>query len=190
MVSSSILQAVAVTAELCGRTFSPEAAAVFVSDLEGFPEPALLAALKRCRREVRGVLTVQDVVSRVDDGRPGPEEAWAMVPKDEATTVVWTDEMREAYGLVSGLLQDDAIGARMAFREAYTKLIADARANHQPTNWTASLGHDSRGRDVALIDAVAKGRISFEHARDLVPALPMTAAPIQAISGAILRRIA
>jgi len=190
MVSSSILQAVAVTAELCGRTFSPEAAAVFVSDLEGFSEPALLAALKRCRREVRGALTVQDVVSRIDDGRPGPDEAWAMVPKDEATTVVWTDEMREAYGRVSVLLQEDAIGARMAFREAYTRLVADARSNNLPTNWIASIGHDARGRDVALLDAVAKGRITFEHAKDFAPSLTKTSEPIQAISGSILRRIA
>lgn len=187
MVSSSILQAVAVTAELCGRTFSPEAAAVFVSDLDGFSEPQLLTALKRCRREVRGALTVQDVVSRIDDGRPGPDEAWAMVPKDEATTVVWTDEMREAYGRVSVLLQDDAIGARMAFREAYTRLVSEARSNNQPAKWIASIGHDARSRDVVMLDAVSKGRISFEHAKDFVPSLTKTADPIQAISGSVLR---
>jgi hypothetical protein len=187
MASSTLLQAVAVTAELCGRTFSPEAAAVFVSDLDGFSEPALLAALKRCRREVRGVLTVQDVVSRIDDGRPGAEEAWAMVPKDEATTVVWTDEMREAYGVASMLLQDDAIGARMAFREAYTRLVSDARANAIPTKWSASLGHDSRSRDVVLLDAVAKGRLSFEHAKEFAPSLTLTAPSIKAIQGVVLR---
>ena len=187
MVSSSILQAVAVTAELCGRTFSPEAASVFVSDLDGFSEPALLTALKRCRREVRGVLTVQDVVSRIDDARPGPDEAWAMVPKDEATTVVWTDEMREAFGRVSILLQDDPIGARMAFRETYNRLVADARAKAVPAQWVASLGHDSRSRDVALLDAVAKGRLSFDHAKEFAPSLTMTASPIVAIAGSVLR---
>lgn len=187
MASSSILQAVAVTAELCGRTFSPEAAAVFVSDLDGFSEPALLAALKRCRREVRGALTVQDVISRIDDARPGPDEAWAMVPKDEATTVVWTDEMREAFGVASMLLQDDAIGARMAFRETYNRLVSDARANGLPTKWSASLGHDSRARDAVLLEAVTKGRLSLGHAKEVAPSLTMTAPAIKAIAGAVLR---
>ena len=98
MATPELIQAIAVTAELCGRSFSPEAAAVFVDDLSGFDEQALLGALRRCRREVRGLLTVQDVVSRIDDGRPGPDEAWAQIPRDEAASVVWTDEMAEAFG--------------------------------------------------------------------------------------------
>ena len=83
MATPELIKAVAVTAELCGRVFSPEAAAVFVSDLETYPEKALIRALARCRREVKGMLTVQDVLTRLDDGRPGVEEAWAMLPHDE-----------------------------------------------------------------------------------------------------------
>jgi hypothetical protein len=152
MPSAALLEAVAVTAELCGRVFSEPAARVFVADLGGYPEASVMKALSRCRREVRGALTVADVVSRLDDGRPGPEEAWSMLPRTEAQTVVWTDEM--------------------AFKEAYQRLVSEARDAGKPVNWSASLGHDKLGREAALLDAVRMGRLELERARDYAPSLP------------------
>lgn len=173
MQSSKVLEAIAVTAELCGRVFSPAAAAMFASDLDGFPEHAVLAALTRCRKEVRGMLTIQDVISRIDDGRPGAEEAWAMIPRDEATSVVWTEEMAQAYGVASPLLDEgDKIGARMAFKEAYAKLVSDARDRKLPPKWTPSLGEDVNGRQLALIDAVRAGRMQLDHATSLLAGQP------------------
>ena len=172
MASPELIKAIAVTAELCGRVFSPEAAAVFVDDLDGFDENAVGAALKRCRREVRGLLTVQDVVSRIDDGRPGPDEAWSMLPRDEATTVVWTDEMREAWAVAMPLLDvGDKVAARFAFREAYTARVNDARDKRRAPNWIASLGHDPKGREQVLSEAVSQRRLSLSQARSYVPAL-------------------
>jgi len=191
MASSDLLKAVAVTAELCGRTFTPEAAAVFVSDLAGFPEPCVMAALKRCRKEVRGVMTVQDVIGRIDDGRPGPEEAWAMIPKSEADTVVWTAEMCQAHAVACPLLDaGDAIGARMAFKETYSRLVAAARDAQRAVSWSASLGHDARARDAALALGVEQGRISVEYARSESPSLQISDARITSAAGALLRRIA
>lgn len=172
MASPELIQAIAVTAELCGRTFSTEAAAVFVGDLEGFDQAQIFGALKRCRREVRGVLTVQDVVSRLDDGRPGPEEAWAMLPKDESTSAVWTEEMSEAFGICLPLLEvGDKVAARMAFKEAYVARVNAARDERRPPNWLASLGHDPRGRDAVLSEAVSLRRLSLDQARNYSPAL-------------------
>lgn len=172
MATPELIQAIAVTAELCGRTFSPEAARMFVDDLDGFEEQAIAVALRRCRREVRGMLTVQDVVSRIDDGRPGPEEAWAMLPKDEGMSAVWTDEMAEAFGVAAPLLDaGDKVAARMAFKEAYATRINAARDQRRPPNWTVSLGHDPRGRDVALAEAVSLNRLSLEQARSYAPML-------------------
>lgn len=170
MPSSQVLEAVAVTAELCGRTFSPAAASMFVADLAGFTDGAVLKALSRCRREVRGVLTVSDVVSRIDDGRPGPEEAWAMLPRDEETTVVWTDEMRAAWAIARPMLEaDEDIPARMAFKEAYVKAVSEARENRTTVRWQASLGHDRDGREQALTRAVELGRLSSDQAHKLIP---------------------
>lgn len=173
MASVALLQAVAVTAELCGRVFTEPAAKVFVDDLGGYPEHQVLGALRRCRREVRGILTVQDVVTRLDDGRLGAEEAWAMLPKSEADSVVWTTEMAEALRSCQDLLDDgDRIGARMAFKQAYDRLVAAARDAGVPADWQISLGHDPRGREKALREAVERGRISLEYAQTVHPALP------------------
>lgn len=172
MSSPELIKAVAVTAELCGRTFSPEAAAVFVGDLDGFDEASIVKALQRCRREVRGVLTVQDVVSRIDDGRPGPDEAWAMLPFNEDVTVVWTDEMASCWGVAMPLFDaGDKIGARQAFKETYIAAIAKARDERTPPKWTPSLGHSASGREGALLQAVEKGRIKITHAQALLPHL-------------------
>lgn len=172
MPTEQLIQAVAVTAELCGRVFTPAAASVFVDDLGGYPEHQILGALRRCRREVRGVLTVQDVLSRIDDGRPGPDEAWAMIPQDEAASCVWTDEMARAWGVARHLLREgDRVGARMAFRDAYNRLVAEARDQGMAPNWTPSLGHDKAGRAEVLEDAVSKGRLTYQHATELAPEL-------------------
>lgn len=179
MASVELLKAVAVTAELCGRTFSEAAARVFVSDIDGFQETAVIKALAKCRREVRGALTVQDVVSRIDDGRPGAEEAWALMPFYESQSVVWSDEMAQAFGICGPLLAaGDKVAARMAFKEAYTRLVAKARDAGQAVNWTPSLGHDERGRAVALRTAAEFGRITNEHAASIAPELPAPSARI------------
>lgn len=172
MPSRELIEAVAVTAELCGRTFSEAAARVFVQDLSRYPEGQVIAALGRCRREVKGTLTVSDVVSRLEDGRPGIEEAWGMVPLTEAQTVVWTDEMAAAFGAALPLIErGDRVGARMAFKEAYTKAVMAARDQGKPVNWTASIGTDISGRFHALQAAVNEGKLPLEWAQQHVPQL-------------------
>lgn len=188
MATPELIEAVAVTAELCGREISAGAARVMLSDLEGFPEPAVIGALKRCRREVKGTLTVQDIVSRLDDGRPGPDEAWSLIPQDEERSVVWSDEMATAFGVALPLLRaGDRVAARFAFREAYVKLVGDARDACKPVNWTPSFGTDPQDREHAVNVAVDRGRMTIERARDIVPALP---APVQTIATLALSAIA
>lgn len=183
--SAELLQAIAVTTELCGRTFSEAAAGVFANDLTGFPEAAVVKALVRCRREVKGALTIQDVVSRIDDGRPGFEEAWAAMPFDESQSVVWSGEMAEAFGVARGLLDDgERVAARMAFKEAYTRLVGQARDEGIRVSWTPSLGYDRRGHEAVLADAVTKGRLSHDHAQSLTPMLLPPAANILALVAA------
>lgn len=191
MASVEVIKAVAVTAELCGAVFSEAAAEVFIADLEGFPESAVLRALTRCRKEHRGRLTVSDVVSRIDDGRPGPEEAWALMPLDESQSVVWTDEMAQAFGVALPLLDSgDKVAARMAFKEAYTKAVAEARDARRPVVWTPSLGHSKDGREGALMEAVQKDRLTMERAQEYVPALGMaTSQRMLSIAGAAVKQL-
>lgn len=112
---------------------------------------------------------IQGIVA--DDGRPGPEEAWAkaMRAADENASLVWTDEMAQAWGIAAPIMSNgDDIGARMAFKEAYTRLVDEARRARRPVNWTATLGHDKGGHAEALIAG---------HAAGLLPAPDVLALP-------------
>lgn len=162
--SKALLQAIAVTAELCGKTFSDASARVFADDLAQFDEQAVLKALSRCRKEVKGLLSLQDVISRIEDGRPGVEEAWAMLPMTERESAVWTEEMAQAWGIAAPLAADgDRIAARMAFKEAYQRLLTEARDKGIPVKWSPSLGHDRDGRHPVITEAVRLGRLTLDH---------------------------
>src|SRR5688572_23704153 len=119
-----------------------------------------------------------DVIARVAeaDGRPGPDEAWAQCPLDEATTTVWTEEARLAFfdGAYQILEDGDRIAARMAFKDAYQKRVAQARKARQPIKWSASLGQDARGREAALLEAAEKGRLPRPYVVELLPHLEAT----------------
>lgn len=181
-----LLQALAVTAELTGSEYSDAAARVMADDLEAYPLDQVLGALTRCRRELRGRLTLAAIIERLDDGRPGPNEAWAMIPQDERGSVVWSDEMAAAFGVAAPLLAEgQIIAARSAFIECYETAVATARAARRAPRWTPSLGHDPLTRTRALEDAVRKGRLTSEHAHALLPApdREQTAATVHALTG-------
>jgi hypothetical protein len=169
-----IVREVAITCVVCGgQEPIKEVLNIFASDLSEYPEPSVMAALEKCRREVKGRLSLSDVISRIDDGRPGADEAWAELPMSEYASCVWTEEMAQAFGPVIGMIDaGDMTAARMAFRESYNRLVNEARANRIPVKWSPSLGHDREGRERAVIRAVELKRILPCHARDLCPELP------------------
>lgn len=108
-----------------------------------------------------------DVIAQIDgqaadDGRPGPEEAWAtaLQGRDEAASVVWTAETAQAWGVARTVLElGDDVGARMAFREAYARIIDAARRTRRPVEWLVSLGFDPEQRQVAIAAGVAAGKL-------------------------------
>lgn len=170
MASEGLIRAVAITAELCGRELSREAAAVFVSDLEGYDDGQVLKALARCRKEVKGMLTIADVIKRLSDGRPDADEAFAMLPWDESQSVVWTDEMRQAFFIALPAYEGgDKVGARMAFKTAYERLVNEARDNRKKPKWAPSLGHSAAGREQALLEAAEKNRLEHNFVAGLLP---------------------
>ena len=158
-------------AEIYGKTMTDAAAMMFLAALSKIPEPALMAALERCLKELRTFPTVADVLARAQalDGRPGPEEAWAMLPKSERDSVVWTEEMAAAYGACSSLIGEDDIAARMTFREVYVRRVQEARDAGVPAKWTASLGHSKGGRQAVLEEAARLGRLPMDQVRALLP---------------------
>jgi hypothetical protein len=170
MLSQKIIQELAVTAELCGADMSEAAARVMCAELAVYSEREVLGALSRLRREHQGRFTLAAIITRLDDGRPGAEEAWAVFPKDESSSAAVTTEMQEAMSAAWSLIEDgDRIGARMAFKESYERIVSKNRAERIPVNWQMSLGHDKNGREPALIEAARKGLIDPDRAMKMLP---------------------
>lgn len=97
-----------------------------------------------------------------NDGRPGPEEAWAISlgARDEADTVVWTHECAQAWAAATPIMAlGDEVGARMAFKETYARLVAEARARFESASWEVSEGFDKDRRRSAVGRAIEAGRI-------------------------------
>jgi hypothetical protein len=168
--TENLLKAIAVTAELTQTQLSKAAARVMADDLARYPEAQVIEALTRCRRELKGRMSIADVLSRIDDGRPEGEEAWAMMPKDEGSSVVWTSEMAAAFGAAYPLIRSgETIPARMAFLEKYRNEVRKARDRGDPVKWTPSLGHDVASRESVLIEAAKLGRLPRDHVKGLLP---------------------
>jgi hypothetical protein len=174
-MNPNVLMAVAATAELTGAELSKAALAIMVSDLADYPEAHVLAALTRCRKELKTRLTLGAVLERIHatDGRLNGDEAWALAIRavDESDTVIWTDEICGAWSIARPIYDArDRVGARVAFRDAYERLCSEARADNRPVRWAVSQGWDVEKRRVAVQGAVLAGYLTHDVATALLPA--------------------
>lgn len=184
MPSAELIQAIAATAELCGASLSEAAAKMLVRDLSEYPEAAVMQALTKVRRSGKR-FSLGAIIEEIDaqDGRPGAAAAWAMIPRGESETVVWTEEMAKAWGVAAPLLAaGDRFGASRAFAEEYERLCEKARERGEPVRWTVSMGGDPHGREAAIRDAVEKGRLPASIL-DLLPPPESGHALLLAMSG-------
>ncbi|MFA7290927.1 MAG: hypothetical protein WC023_01640 [Rhodocyclaceae bacterium] len=177
MSEREIVEAIAVTAELTQTQLTGSAMAVMADDLmRNYPAPAILQALTRCRRELPGRLTQHAIIERIEqaDGRPGANEAWgiALTAFDEAATVVTNEEINEAMAAARPvMIGGDEIGARMAFRDAYERIIRQSRLAGIRPKWYPSLGFDPIMRVDAIQAAEAKGLLTRAQAVAYLPAV-------------------
>lgn len=117
-----LIDAIAMTAEVMGQEISVNMLTQMADDLAEYSEGQLALALRACRHEIKGKLTLKDIVDRIDDGRPPREEAWsiALASLDEEDTVAWTEEITGAITACETLMHSrDKVAARMAFLQAY-----------------------------------------------------------------------
>lgn len=154
--------------------------AMFFRALQRHPLSAVRAGLDAHVRDAqRGRFppVPADVIAQIEgqaanDGRPGPEEAWAIALRsvDESATVVWTQEIAAALNAARPVLDvGDDVGARMAFREAYSRMVEEARAAGRRPVWEASEGWDSQRRAQAITEAVQLGRLPSSALAALPP---------------------
>lgn len=97
---------------------------------------------------------------KLADGRPDENEAWSrsIISRDERESVLWCEEMRDAFLICQPLLDGgDEVGARMAFKDAYKRLVAEARAANRPAKWELSAGWDGERRELVVARALSAG---------------------------------
>lgn len=161
---AELAAALCATAETLGQALSASAAELMADDLASYPMEVIAGALRACRRELTGKLTLAAILQRVQaaDGRPEPNEAWALAlsASDEFDSVVLTDEIQMALGAARSVLDSgDKIGARMSFLSAYQRLVDTARRDGKPVNWSLSPGFDPDRRLIAVQEAGRLGRL-------------------------------
>lgn len=152
-----LIKAIAVSFELTGTQLSDEAMEFVISALDTYPPDAVRKALERCVTTVTSKMSLAKIIEQIDDGRPGAQEAWAMLPKSEGESAAMTDDMTEAWDIVRDLLETDRIAARKSFIEAYQRILLEARSEGRPVKWFLSAGQDPAGRERAARDAVKRG---------------------------------
>lgn len=182
-MSAKIIDALTVVAEITGATLSVPAIKGIAMELAQHPEHEVLKALAKCKRECKYKLTLADILERIDqsNGFIGADEAWSLACQamDESATVVMTEQITQAWGVARDVMPDK-VGARMAFREVYNRLVDQAKDAGQQPVWFASLGHDKQGREAPLMQAAQLGRLSMNQVQQLLPA-PEQIAPAVAL---------
>ncbi len=192
----NLIKALCLTSEAIGSTISPTVAMMMAEDLGDYPMDALGVALRACRREVKGRLTVADIIQRcqAEDGRPGKDEAWSigLESSDEYGTAIMTWEIQQAMIPAKVILDEgDQVGARMAFMSAYERLVREGRQINRTIEVIVSLGFDKERRATAIQQAVQLGRLpqieADRHLKGLCLGAPSQTA--QAVAGLITGKV-
>jgi len=168
---------ITIMAEAFAEKLTEERQEIYCAGLADIARERLEVAFRRVRYELKWFPKIAELrelagqlPGNIDDGRPGPEEAWARMPKSEEESIVWCEEERVAYGACRSLLRDgDLIAARMAFKERYEKELALARSESRPAQWDVSLGYDLDHRLTTLATAVHENLLKLDVALDLIP---------------------
>ncbi len=151
-----------------GKTFSQRTMTIIFDALEDYPLEAVFQAIKIHAKKGKFAPTPSDIAEIITghtgQKHIGPDEAWglALDSFDENTTVVITKEIAEARGLVIDIYQTgDVTGARMAFRDAYNRIVSTASNPF----WYVSLGPGAERlagnaqQFAAVQKAIALGRL-------------------------------
>jgi len=166
---NDMVKALAVTTELTNTDLSQGAREIMASELEQFDSDAVIYALNRCRRELKGRMSLSDILERMPGQWPGVEEAWGRIPKSENESGMVFEEMGRAWSVAQPLYDDgDHVAARMAFKDAYEREVSAAKCEGRLPNWFFSPGWDAQEREAAITRARTEGLIGQDKAQALL----------------------
>lgn len=127
-----------------GKVFSQRTMTIVFDAFEGYSLEAVFQAIKIHMKKGKFAPAPSDIIEIITghtgQKHIGADEAWGLVVDsfDENSTIVVTQEILEARGLVMDIYQTgDITGARMAFRDSYNRIIA---ATSDKPVWRISLG--------------------------------------------------
>jgi len=116
------LKNLTVVLEMAGQDMSAAAMTMIVHELSGFEFNAVQEALRKCARECKYKITLAEIISRIDDGRPSPEKAWQEVQHlTEYDAAVLTSEQNQAFCMVSTSMIDGDTSARITAKQTFIK---------------------------------------------------------------------
>lgn len=106
-----------------------------------------------------------DIIRNIQhiSGKPdwlSANEAWALAlpAQDEANTVVWTNEIAQAWSIAQPIMREgDKVGARMAFIAAYERLTKAAQGTGRAPEWSVSEGWNKEAVKGTVEQAVTTG---------------------------------
>lgn len=153
--------------ELYDKDLSDGAIRIIFALLEPYPILDIKKAMADHMREGKFAPKPADIIAQIEkanhDGRLESDEAWAIALQamDEYASVELNDEIAEAKNASDFIYLDgDKVGARMAFKSAYVRIVDRNRAKGIPVKWFKSFGFDVGGRE-SLTPPPDQNRITY-----------------------------
>jgi hypothetical protein len=144
-----------------GKPLSEGAMNMLFEDLQNYSLADIIQALRIFRLNDKFAPTVADIVHILTPQSMrhiGADEAWA-IAKDamnQDNCVCTTDEIIAAMDIAYDLyIDDDETAARMAFRDAYNRIVKTAK---NPV-WFVSVGNNKAQAESVALKAIALGRL-------------------------------
>lgn len=172
-----IADLIEITAEISGNPFKPQVIALMVEDLAEWEFNDIQAALNACRREVKGRLSLKDIIDRLPkkgDELPTADELWGQVLEyltDEFKTFVLPEMAFIALestksGVLNLVKSGDKTAARMAFKAAYERVSQGFNGRVQ---YSVRLGTDRENQAYAIKTAYLENKITKSTALSFLP---------------------
>lgn len=172
-----------------GKEKNTEALKFFFKALSGYDIEIVHSAFQSHVLHCRFFPTIADIRERISLmapvlARPGPDEAWALIPKDEEDSAILTDEMLSAWAAVHKLYESEGpIPARMAFIGIYNRKLAEAEAMGIPVRWSISQGWDKLKLAGVISEGIRLGKITKDQAQPYLHQLEHDATQTIGIAG-------
>lgn len=163
------------------------AVTLIFDDLRDYSLDVIKAALAIHRKTNSFAPTPASIIAIVNDNSRikalhlSADEAWALCPKSEADSVVWTAQIGKAYYIAQDAGGNET-AKRMAFKAAYERVVNEAVRHGVKPHWVLSSGTDKMLKDRALQEAIELGRITPNYARQVAGYIQRAKTPSEAIA--------